>query len=59
MSEFSIFVGDQIISTGDISITDGQNKYSLYFLKTNIYSKWKSEVDQYLSDNGHSNLIVL
>lgn len=42
----------------DISLDKGQEKYRAYFVKTTLYTKWKSDVDTILIAEGYEDCIV-
>lgn len=46
------FIKNQIIKQGKISKDSGQAKYAAYFINTNLYEAYKSEVDKHLIEEG-------
>lgn len=52
------FIAKMIMKQADIGVEKGQDKYRAYFINTNIYSKWKAEVDTILTTDGYEDCIV-
>ena len=49
MIDMATFIALAIMRAADISLKDGQDKYRAYFINTNIYSKYKADVDTILT----------
>jgi len=45
----SRFIATVIERAADVSLEKGQEKYRAYFINTNIYSKYKADVDTILT----------
>lgn len=52
------FIAGRIILEADKSIYQGQDKYKAYFINTQIYHKYKSDVDTILRTDGYSDVII-
>ena len=57
-SSMSTFIARMIEQAADRSEEQGQAKYRAYFIKTNLYAKWKGDVDTILTTDGYENVIV-
>ncbi len=54
----SIFIANRIIQQADISLEAGQEKYRQYFTRTNLYLRYKAEVDVILTTDGYGECVV-
>lgn len=54
----STFIARMIETQCDKSEEAGKAKYRAYFVATQIYAKWKLEVDTILSTDGYESAIV-
>jgi hypothetical protein len=54
----STFIARMIESQFDKSEEAGQAKYKAYFITTQLYAKWKTEVDTILNTDGYEDAIV-
>lgn len=54
----SSFIAQQIMKQADISIEKGREKYKAYFINTDMYLKWKEDVDTILEVEGYKECIV-
>jgi hypothetical protein len=52
------FIAGRIIEARKISLEAGQTKYKAYFVNTNLYSKYKADVDVILIQDGYGDCIV-
>ena len=58
MNNMSTFIASMIEKAADRSEEQGKAKYSAYFVATNIYAKWKADVDTILTTDGYESVIV-
>ena len=42
------FIANRIINAANVSLTDGQQKYRVYFINTTLYLAYKADVDTIL-----------
>ena len=54
----SPFIARMIEKAADKSITNGQNKYRAYFIKTTLYKEYQDDTNTILETDGYSNIIV-
>jgi len=54
----SAFIARAIEKARDKSLEKGQAKYRAYFVKTNLYRDWQSDVDTILETDGYEDCIV-
>lgn len=52
------FIANSIIRAKAVSLENAQAKYSAYFINTNIYTKYKADVDALLIESGNGDCIV-
>lgn len=52
------FIAKRIIEQADKNLKAGQDKYIAYFVKTNIYEKWRNDVEAILITDGYEDCIV-
>jgi len=52
------FIADRIILEANKSLELGQEKYRAYFINTNLYLKYKQDVDTILQTDGYGDVIV-
>lgn len=52
------FIARKIEEKAEISIPGGQDKYRAYFVRTDKYRKYQSEVDTILDVDGFAEVIV-
>lgn len=56
--DITTFIARMIKENADRSLEKGQNKYRAYFVRTNIYKKWKKDVETILEADGYGDCIV-
>ena len=57
--EMSAFVARMVMKAYDEGgLEAGQNKYRAYYVKTNLYLKWKADTDTILEAEGYGDCIV-
>jgi len=54
----SRFIATMIERATDISLEKGQEKYRAYFIKTSLYTPYKTDVDTLLIAEGFADVIV-
>lgn len=54
----SAFIAKMIENEARYSIERGKVKYKAYFVNTNLYLNWKSEVDTILETDGYTEVII-
>lgn len=52
------FIAERIKVDTDKSLTQGQDKYRAYFVKTSIYRKYQEDVNTILQTDGYTDAIV-
>lgn len=52
------FIANMIMKQANISTESGQAKYKAYFVNTQLYAKYQSDVDTVLNDKGYEGCIV-
>ena len=58
MNDMSAFIARMIEQAADRSEEQGKAKYRAYFVNTQLYAKWKADVDTILTTDGYENVIV-
>ena len=54
----SRFIAMVIERAADVSLEKGQEKYRAYFIKTSLYTPYKTDVDTLLIAEGFADVIV-
>ena len=52
------FIADRIMEAADKSLAKGQAKYRSYFIKTQMYARFKADVDHILLVDDYDDCIV-
>lgn len=52
------FIADRIMEAADKSLAKGQAKYRSYFVKTQMYARFKADVDHILLVDDYDDCIV-
>lgn len=52
------FIANRIEKAREDSLYAAQDKYRAYFIDTNIYTKYKEQVDNKLTEDGYGDCIV-
>ena len=58
MNSMSTFIARMVEQAADRSEEQGKAKYRAYFVATQIYLKWKPDVDTILTTDGYEGVIV-
>jgi hypothetical protein len=58
MSDMAPFIASRIEKARDVSLESGQAKYRAFFISTNLYAAWKTDVDTILTTDGYEDCIV-
>lgn len=51
------FIARMIKKAADKSLSEGKELYSKYFINTNLYLKYKDDVDKILNADGYNEVI--
>lgn len=57
-NSMSTFIARMIEQAAERSEEQGKAKYRAYFIRTNLYAKWKPDVDTILTTDGFEDIIV-
>lgn len=52
------FIATMIEKQANINIEKGKDKYKAYFVKTDMYEKFRKDVDAILSVDGYEEVII-
>lgn len=52
------FIARMIIKATNTSLEAGQARYRSYFIRTNLYSAYKADVDTILTTDGYADVII-
>lgn len=53
------FIANSIIRAKAVSLENAQAKYAAYFINTNIYAKYRADVNELLIESGNGDCILM